>query len=136
MNTDTYIPYGPEWKLEVKKMTKDQIIDNLLLPALTKETQTDLWFPSDLPPKDQSYVLGEDEEGASYVVQFFKGDAFHACFDEDCEHDDHYESGKAECRSITEGYYEMLEQFGNKNGWDFYRKERKIIRWSQIPKSN
>lgn len=29
-----YTPYGPEWAKEIKKLTKDQIIDNLLRPAL------------------------------------------------------------------------------------------------------
>lgn len=31
-----YISYGPEWVKEVKKMTKDQIIDLLLAPALKR----------------------------------------------------------------------------------------------------
>ena len=79
-------------------------------------------------------MLGEDDEGASYIVQFFKGDTMRPCFSEDCEHEDHESNTKGECRSIKEGYYEILEQFGS--GQDYYRKERKIIRWSPIPKSS
>lgn len=31
-----YIPYGPEWAKEIKKFTKDEIIDRFLRPALMK----------------------------------------------------------------------------------------------------
>lgn len=31
-----YTPFGPEWAKEVKKLTKDQIINDFLRPALLK----------------------------------------------------------------------------------------------------
>ena len=37
--TATYIPYGQEWKKEVMKMTKEQIIAILLKPALMAKHQ-------------------------------------------------------------------------------------------------
>ena len=86
------------------------------------------------PIMDETYVLGEDAEGASYIVQWLQGDTLRTCYDENCEHEDHG-NDQGECRSIKEGYYEMLEQVDNSNGWEYYRKEREIVRWMEIPKS-
>lgn len=136
MPTDTYIPYGPEWKLEVMKMTKEQIIDHLLAPALKGEKgNDDLWFPSELPPKDGTIVLGEDAEGCPYVVKFLKGDVKRPCNDDDCSHPDHYEDHDFDtCTSIGEGFYETLEQLGNER--EYIPVRREIMKWRSIPKSN
>ncbi len=179
MNFDTYIPYGPEWKLEVKRMTKDQIIDNLLLPALKKlssdrlqeiimlhwmidkgynfndhklkilayqeinnltipiehpNNKTALWFPSDLPPKDSTIVLGEDAEGCSYIVKFIDGTPRQCGNVMECEHPDHNQITDGKCREMKEGFYEVLEQFLGEHGYVEVRRE--IVRWRSIPKSN
>lgn len=34
------IPFGVEWKADVMKMTKEQIIDNLLKPALIERSES------------------------------------------------------------------------------------------------
>ncbi len=92
------------------------------------------WLSADNPPiMDQTYVMGEDREGATYIVQFFKGDTLRMCYNEDCEHEDH-DNDEPTCRSMKEGYYEILEQFGSPH--DYYRKEREIVKWMEIPKSS
>ena len=93
------------------------------------------WFPADLPPKNDSMVLGEDAEGCPYIVKFLKGDTARPCNDDDCSHPDHHKDVDFEmCSSISEGFYETLEQLGNQS--EYIQKHREIIQWRSIPKSN
>ena len=92
------------------------------------------WFPADLPPKNDSMVLGEDNEGASYIVKYVDGGPRECHNILECEHPDHNEVTDGKCREMKEGFYEVVQDFIAEGG--FNEVLRHIIKWRSIPKSN
>lgn len=107
----------------------DQCVQRSQTPLITIE-----WFPIDLPPKDGTIVLGEDAEGASYIVKYIDGGPRECLNVMECEHPDHNKISDGKCREMKEGFYEVVEQFTGELGYVEVRRE--IVKWRPIPKSN